>query len=325
MSRYKSKKEYKGRKGKRGAQERGTTFNCPLSSGCRRFPAKGSRLGPKPRKAETRMYALSPYICLPCCLIYLAHHDPTRMTKCSLTKRNFTSRSCRDNGGFDSPCSGSLSFSVPFFLFPPSFHASTHSLFHCALYHHPPLHRFKPSAYHLKPICHSLTFRSWFITCDYPHLFSLSVADSVIARHSTTLFKACANDRIAPEPSAASRQSPQSRMASNPPEQTVSTLTAENYVFPRNRLRLTQNDPSKTPLLLIACGSYSPVTHLHLRMFEMASDFVRFNTEFELLGGYFSPVSDSYKKAGLASAVDRSISLTICMRAPSNVLQTSDV
>lgn len=67
------------------------------------------------------------------------------------------------------------------------------------------------------------------------------------------------------------------------------------------------------------------MTHLHLRMFEMASDFVRFNTEFELLGGYFSPVSDSYKKAGLASAVDRSISLTICMRAPSNVLQTSDV
>lgn len=47
------------------------------------------------------------------------------------------------------------------------------------------------------------------------------------------------------------------------------------------------------------------MTHLHLRMFEMASDFVRFNTDFELLGGYFSPVSDSYKKAGLANSVDR--------------------
>ncbi|KAI8840227.1 hypothetical protein BC829DRAFT_426080 [Chytridium lagenaria] len=31
-------------------------------------------------------------------------------------------------------------------------------------------------------------------------------------------------------------------------------------------------DESKTPLVLVACGSYSPVTYLHLRMFEMAKD-----------------------------------------------------
>jgi nicotinamide mononucleotide adenylyltransferase len=94
-------------------------------------------------------------------------------------------------------------------------------------------------------------------------------------------------------------------MASNQPSQTASTPAAQNYAFPHSRLRLRQNDPSRTPLVLVACGSYSPVTHLHLRMFEMASDFVRFNTNFELLGGYFSPVSDQYRKAGLASAVDR--------------------
>lgn len=94
-------------------------------------------------------------------------------------------------------------------------------------------------------------------------------------------------------------------MASNQPSQTASTPAAQNYTFPHSRLRLRQNDPSRTPLVLVACGSYSPVTHLHLRMFEMASDFVRFNTNFELLGGYFSPVSDQYRKAGLASAVDR--------------------
>lgn len=94
-------------------------------------------------------------------------------------------------------------------------------------------------------------------------------------------------------------------MASNQPLPTPSTTTAQNYTFPRNRLRLSQSNPAKTPLVFVACGSYSPVTHLHLRMFEMASDFVRFNTEFELLGGYFSPVSDSYKKAGLANSVDR--------------------
>lgn len=32
------------------------------------------------------------------------------------------------------------------------------------------------------------------------------------------------------------------------------------------------------------------ITFLHLRMFEMASDFVRFNTDFEVCGGYLSPV-----------------------------------
>jgi len=40
-------------------------------------------------------------------------------------------------------------------------------------------------------------------------------------------------------------------------------------------------------------------------MFEMAGDFAKFNTEFEVMGGYLSPVSDAYKKAGLASARDR--------------------
>jgi nicotinamide mononucleotide adenylyltransferase len=40
-------------------------------------------------------------------------------------------------------------------------------------------------------------------------------------------------------------------------------------------------------------------------MFEMASDFAKFNTDFEVLGGYLSPVSDAYKKAGLASSVHR--------------------
>ncbi|RDW75185.1 putative nicotinamide mononucleotide adenylyltransferase [Coleophoma cylindrospora] len=94
-------------------------------------------------------------------------------------------------------------------------------------------------------------------------------------------------------------------MASNLPEQSASTQTLQTYSFPRHRLRLTQNDPSRTPLVLVACGSFSPITYLHLRMFEMAADFAKFNTEFEILGGYLSPVSDAYKKAGLASAVHR--------------------
>lgn len=47
-------------------------------------------------------------------------------------------------------------------------------------------------------------------------------------------------------------------------------------------------------------------------MFEMASDFVRFNTNFEVCGGYLSPVSDAYKKAGLAPGHHR---VEMCSRA----------
>lgn len=79
----------------------------------------------------------------------------------------------------------------------------------------------------------------------------------------------------------------------------------DTYVFPDYRLKQTLDDPSKTPLVLVACGSFSPITLLHLRMFMMAGDYVKFSTDFEIVGGYLSPVSDAYKKAGLASAEHR--------------------
>jgi nicotinamide mononucleotide adenylyltransferase len=78
-----------------------------------------------------------------------------------------------------------------------------------------------------------------------------------------------------------------------------------NYVFPHHRLSRILRDPEKIPIVLVACGSFSPVTYLHLRMFEMAKDYVRQNTEFEIVGGYLSPVSDKYKKPGLLSAQHR--------------------
>jgi nicotinamide mononucleotide adenylyltransferase len=83
------------------------------------------------------------------------------------------------------------------------------------------------------------------------------------------------------------------------------TGTLDTYSFPENRLKGEMNDPERTPLLLVACGSFSPVTYLHLRLFEMAADYVKFSTDFELVGGYLSPVSDAYRKAGLAGAKHR--------------------
>lgn len=59
---------------------------------------------------------------------------------------------------------------------------------------------------------------------------------------------------------------------------------------------------------------------MHLRMFEMAVDHVRQNLSdtYEVVGGYISPVSDRYNKAGLASATHR---IRMCQLACE---QTSD-
>ncbi|PWN91878.1 Nucleotidylyl transferase [Acaromyces ingoldii] len=62
---------------------------------------------------------------------------------------------------------------------------------------------------------------------------------------------------------------------------------------------------SKIPLVIVACGSFSPPTYLHLRIFEMAKDQVIESGKYELLGGYYSPVSDYYRKEGLAKATHR--------------------
>ncbi len=100
----------------------------------------------------------------------------------------------------------------------------------------------------------------------------------------------------------------------------VSTQTVDSYVFPTQRLKARQTDGTRMPLVLVACGSFSPITYLHLRMFEMAADFAKFNTKFEILGGYMSPVSDAYKKAGLASAHHRLRMCEIAVNQTSNWL-----
>jgi nicotinamide mononucleotide adenylyltransferase len=85
------------------------------------------------------------------------------------------------------------------------------------------------------------------------------------------------------------------------------SLPLENYRFPDNRLAHTLRDSTRTPLVIVACGSFSPITYLHLRMFEMAADYIRHNTSFEVVGRYLSPVNDSYKKPGLLSSTHRSL------------------
>lgn len=94
-------------------------------------------------------------------------------------------------------------------------------------------------------------------------------------------------------------------MSSSPPPRTTAFTDPPDYSFPTHRLSRVLRNPEKEPVVLVACGSFSPVTYLHLRMFEMAKDYVRQNTDWEIVGGYLSPVSDQYKKPGLLSAHHR--------------------
>ena len=78
----------------------------------------------------------------------------------------------------------------------------------------------------------------------------------------------------------------------------------KEYIFPSDKLQRLE-DESRTPLVLISCGSFSPITYLHLRMFEMCKDWVKENTNFEVVAGYLSPVADAYQKQGLTRAEHR--------------------
>lgn len=82
-------------------------------------------------------------------------------------------------------------------------------------------------------------------------------------------------------------------------------VTMDNYQFPTGKLMRRMTRPGRTPLVLVACGSFSPPTLLHLRLFSLARDHARVETNFEVVGGYMSPVSDAYKKVGLAPSKHR--------------------
>jgi len=107
-------------------------------------------------------------------------------------------------------------------------------------------------------------------------------------------------------------------MLSQPQAQRISSAQLPNnvpthqYSFPHEKLKRRQTQEGKTPLVLVACGSFNPITYLHLRMFEMASDYIHCHTEFEVVGGYLSPVSDAYKKPELVSGHDR---VNMCLKS----------
>eukprot|EP00123_Amoebidium_parasiticum_P009414 comp19456_c0_seq1/m.22625 comp19456_c0_seq1/g.22625 ORF comp19456_c0_seq1/g.22625 comp19456_c0_seq1/m.22625 type:complete len:220 (-) comp19456_c0_seq1:138-797(-) len=61
--------------------------------------------------------------------------------------------------------------------------------------------------------------------------------------------------------------------------------------------------PSK--VVLLSCGSFNPTTLMHLRMFELARDYLQRTQNVEVIKGVMSPVNDGYAKKGLVAAQHR--------------------
>ncbi|KRY42153.1 Nicotinamide mononucleotide adenylyltransferase 1 [Trichinella spiralis] len=68
-------------------------------------------------------------------------------------------------------------------------------------------------------------------------------------------------------------------------------------------------------VMLVSCGSFNPPTFMHLRMFELAKNYLQANTNCYAFAGMMSPVNSSYKKKDLISGEHR---LAMCRQATSS-------
>lgn len=110
--------------------------------------------------------------------------------------------------------------------------------------------------------------------------------------------------------SAAATMQPTSSESSS-----TSASAGISYTFPQQKLKRRLEKPGKTPLVLVACGSFSPITILHLQLFELAQRYVE-RTEFEIVGCYVSPCSDMYGKSSLVASSHR---INMCVSPPLNL------
>ncbi|XP_056651783.1 nicotinamide/nicotinic acid mononucleotide adenylyltransferase 1 isoform X2 [Monodelphis domestica] len=66
-----------------------------------------------------------------------------------------------------------------------------------------------------------------------------------------------------------------------------------------------ENSDGKIEVVLLACGSFNPITNMHLRLFELARDYMNDTGKYKVIKGIISPVGDAYKKKGLISSCHR--------------------
>ncbi|XP_026571610.1 nicotinamide/nicotinic acid mononucleotide adenylyltransferase 1 [Pseudonaja textilis] len=79
--------------------------------------------------------------------------------------------------------------------------------------------------------------------------------------------------------------------------------------------RLMEDSDHRTEVILLACGSFNPITNMHLRLFELARDHLQETGKYKVVKGIISPVGDAYLKKGLISASHR---LTMARLATEN-------
>lgn len=72
---------------------------------------------------------------------------------------------------------------------------------------------------------------------------------------------------------------------------------------------------SPQKVVLLACGSFNPPTNMHLRMFELARDYLHRAGKFNVIAGIMSPVSDAYNKKDLASAKHRCAMVKLAIKS----------
>lgn len=62
---------------------------------------------------------------------------------------------------------------------------------------------------------------------------------------------------------------------------------------------------NRIPVVLLACGSFNPITNMHLRLFEVARDHLHQTGMYQVIEGIISPVNDSYGKKDLVASHHR--------------------
>lgn len=72
---------------------------------------------------------------------------------------------------------------------------------------------------------------------------------------------------------------------------------------------------ARIPLVLLACGSFNPITNQHMRLFELARDHMHLTGRYQVVGGIVSPVSDGYGKQGLVPAKHRVAMAKMALRS----------
>nr|XP_057924188.1 nicotinamide/nicotinic acid mononucleotide adenylyltransferase 3 isoform X1 [Doryrhamphus excisus] len=97
-------------------------------------------------------------------------------------------------------------------------------------------------------------------------------------------------------------------MSSNMMPSTKAILKRKNYIQGCCVIlkgAFTKMPIQRVPLVLLACGSFNPITNQHMRLFELARDYLHSTGQYQVVGGIVSPVSDSYGKQGLVLAKHR--------------------